>query len=82
MYAQTYPGIHKMEEEEEEEITISLIMFEQRLRPRSGQLNLFNELGAKLIKFALLATRYVNCLNCHSRTRSNHSFKLRFTAIS
>ena len=46
-----------MEEEEEEEITISLIVFEQRLRPRSGQLNLFNELGAKLIKFALLATR-------------------------
>ena len=28
-----------------------------------GQLNLCNELEAKSIKFVLLATRYVNCLN-------------------
>ena len=43
----------------EEEITISLIVFERRLRPRSGQLNLCNEVEAKSIKFVLLATRYV-----------------------
>ena len=46
-----------IKKEEEKEITISLIMFEQ-----PGQLNLCNELEAKSIKFVLLTTRYVNCL--------------------
>ena len=72
-YEQTYPIPGDMKKEQEVEITITLIVFERRLRPRSGQLNLCNEVEAKSIKFVLLATRYVNCLNylcCFSRSTS------------
>ena len=41
-YAQTYP-IPGDIKKEKEEIAISLIVFERRLRPSSGQLNLCNE---------------------------------------
>ena len=43
--------------EEEEEITVSLIVFERRLRPRSVES--FNELETKSIEFVQLATRCV-----------------------
>ena len=68
--------VHRhIKKEEEKEITISLIMFERRLRP--GQLNLCNELEAKSIKFLLLTTRYVNCLNylcCFSWSHIDEQF--------
>ena len=42
-----------------------------------GQLNLCSELEAKLIKFLLLAMRYVNCLNflcCFSWSHIDEQF--------
>ena len=50
---------------------------ERRRRNKPGQLNCCNELEAKSIRFVLLATRYVECLNylcCFSQSHINEQF--------
>ena len=63
-----------IKKEEEKEITLSLNVFERRLRPRSVE---SLQLEAKSIKFVLLTTWYVNCLNylcCFSRSHIDEQY--------